>query len=173
MSLEPFYDAMIPKSRAAHRPVGAGPGVPQREILASVVVTQASSAGLGPWGQSSASLREGTSCPVLRLLEGAHPALGLSQLRSQSENVLAQVPGLPTQLLTCLLLELFIYSGFLFFGRSPIRGQDGKCPSSSSCACCRVSPSTQTRLRVCTPRPNLPGCRPAWQAAQGHLAPPL
>ena len=64
--------------------MGAGLGVPQREILASVVVTRASSAGLGPWGQSSASLREGTSCPVLRLLEGAHPALGLSQLRSQS-----------------------------------------------------------------------------------------
>lgn len=54
----------------------------------------------------------------LLLLGGADPAPALSKPRSQSEKVLAQVPGLLAELLTRLLSDLFIYSGF-FAGQQP------------------------------------------------------
>ena len=84
------------------------------------------------------------------LLDGADPAPALSKPRSQSEKELAQVPGLLAQLLTRLLSGLFIHS--VCFCRSPARGQDGRCLSSSYCACCRVS-HKQPSFRACTPRP--------------------
>lgn len=82
------------------------------------------------------------------------------------------LPQVPLQLMTASHLpplSLYIYSVFC---RSPTRGQDGERPSSSYCACCKVSPKRSPNAELARPDPSLPGCRDPCQAPRRHSALP-
>ena len=129
-------------------------------MSALVVVARAKQAGLG-WETGPVSLKEGSSRAALGERQPIQPqpgAHGGPQGRKGSP------PGLPAGHLSFSPAP----SGFLnysIFCRSPSRGQDGKCPSSSRCSSCKVSPKHSPDEELAEGALCLPGCGDCWFSA--------
>lgn len=130
--------------------------------MALVAETQAMCM-FGEGGWTHASLREGSSCLALRQRQ-SNPSTEPTEIRTR-EGGGFRSRRCSVQLLTRLLSGLFTYSAFC---RSPARGQDGQCRSSSHYACCTVSPKHSPDSELTKPDQSLPGCRDSWGVPQWH-----